>query len=69
MTLFLDLEALHLQEASQPNLIYAITCKTCGIQYVGQTLGRLQDRFRGHYNDIENNYGSVGRHFNEYPLH
>ena len=36
------------------NVIYAITCKRCGIQYVGQTLLRLKDRFVGHFGDINN---------------
>ena len=31
-------------------LIYAITCKRCNLQYVGQTLLRLRDRFTGHFN-------------------
>ena len=34
------------------NIIYVITCKTCGIQYVGQTKNRLLTRFQGHFNDI-----------------
>ena len=35
------------------NLIYAITCKICKMQYVGQTLLRLKDRFVGHLGDIK----------------
>ena len=47
------------------NLIYAISCKICGIQYVGQTSVRIKDRFVHHFRDIEtsNQDKSVGRHF------
>ena len=47
------------------NLIYAISCKICGIQYVGQTSVRIKDRFVHHFRDIEmsNQEKSVGRHF------
>lgn len=47
------------------NLIYCITCNRCGMQYVGQTLLRLKDRFVGHFGDTEKNDMSktVSRHF------
>ena len=47
------------------NLIYAITCKRCNKQYVGQTSLRLKDRFVHHFRDIEvhNKEKSIGRHF------
>ena len=47
------------------NLVYAITCKRCGKQYVGQTLLRLKDRFISHFRDIETGdpEKSVSRHF------
>ena len=47
------------------NLIYVITCRRCKIQYVGQTLLRIKDRFVHHFRDIEmsNQDKSVGRHF------
>ena len=35
------------------NLIYAITCNRCGMQYVGQTMLRLKDRFVHHFHDID----------------
>ena len=52
------------------NLVYAITCKRCGKQYVGQTLLRLKDRFIFHIRDIEtgNPEKTVSRHFSE-PSH
>ena len=49
------------------NVIYAITCKSCGIQYVGQTLLRLRDRFTGHLGDIKRGDPNkpVAVHFNK----
>ena len=50
------------------NIIYLITCTTCGIQYVGQTKKRLLTRFQGHHFDIKNqNDTTVSRHFNKCP--
>ena len=50
------------------NLIYVITCRTCGIQYVGQTKNRILQRFQGHIFDINNNNDTtVARHFNHCP--
>ena len=51
------------------NLIYVITCKICGIQYVGQTMNRLLTRFQGHNFDImHNNDTTVSRHFKDRQL-
>ena len=62
---FRTLTSVNCQSA---NIVYAITCKNCGIQYVGQTLERLMDRFQGHSGDIDNNRDKpVGRHFNLCP--
>ena len=49
------------------NLIYAITCKKCNKQYVGQTLLRLKDRFVKHFQDIDNARQDkvIGRHFSQ----
>ena len=49
------------------NLVYAITCQVCGMQYVGQTLLRLQDRFVGHFGDIKRNDHNkpVAAHFTQ----
>ena len=49
------------------NLIYAITCKVCDKQYVGQTKLRLKDRFVHHYRSVElsNQDSSVGKHFSQ----
>ena len=38
------------------NVIYLITCNTCGVQYVGQTRNRIIQRFQGHYHDIKTNF-------------
>jgi len=50
------------------NLIYAVTCKKCGIQYVGQTLLRIKDRFVGHFGDINksNQEKPLGKHFSQH---
>ena len=50
------------------NLIYVITCKSCNIQYLGQTKNRLLTRFQGHHFDINvGNDTTVARHFNKCP--
>ena len=50
------------------NLIYVITCRHCGIQYVGQTKNRILTRFQGHIFDISHdNDTTVARHFNRCP--
>ena len=36
------------------NIIYCIECKTCGLQYVGETGRRLMDWFQGHFSTIRN---------------
>jgi len=48
------------------NLIYCITCKKCGKQYVGQTKRRLMDRCAEHFYHIKKKDRSfpIGRHFN-----
>ena len=48
------------------NLVYCITCKRCGIQYVGQTKRRLMDRFQDHFYKIGRNVpnSDIGAHFN-----
>ena len=52
------------------NLVYLITCKTCSLQYVGQTYRSIAQRFQGHFNDITSNrhWKAVGEHFNK-PNH
>ena len=46
------------------NLIYLITCMTCGVQYVGQTKNGILTRFQGHYQDIKTKSDTtVARHF------
>ena len=52
-------------DCKNTNLVYCITCKRCGLQYVGQTMNRLCSRFCTHfykinYLDLDN---SVSRHF------
>jgi len=61
------------------NLVYAITCKKCGAQYVGQTSNTIRQRFQKHLKDIEHACNwhkappsyqqtgktNVGRHFSQ----
>ena len=51
---------------SSSNLIYCITCKRCGIQYVGQTKCELKVRFSAHFLKISKNdpESEIARHFN-----
>ena len=48
------------------NIIYCLSCRTCGKQYVGQTKRKLVERLREHFRNINNNSTNhiVGRHFN-----
>ena len=47
------------------NVIYLLTCKTCGIQYVGETSTRFRERMNNHKSAINNAYdNSVARHYN-----
>ena len=48
------------------NLVYCLSCKACGIQYVGQTKRRLMDRFQDHFYKIDKKVLSsdIGQHFN-----
>ena len=53
------------------NLIYCIACKTCKIQYVGQTKRRLMDRFQGYFYNIasKSTKDTIGQHFNQLDHH
>ena len=50
------------------NVIYCVTCTLCKKLYIGETGGRLGDRFREHRRDVEkddqNASKPVARHFN-----
>jgi hypothetical protein len=56
-------EALNCKTVS---VVYLITCNRCSIQYIGETGNTLNQRFRGHLQDIRENLGykPVGTHFN-----
>ena len=49
------------------NLIYAVTCNHCGLEYIGQTLLRVKDRFVGHFGDINKSKQDkpLGKHFSQ----
>ena len=36
------------------NIVYRLTCKTCGLQYVGMTKRKLQERLQEHFRNIRN---------------
>ena len=47
------------------NLIYCISCKTCNLQYVGQTKNTIKQRFSKHFGNITTpaTTDPIGRHF------
>ena len=60
------------------NLVYAITCHTCKMQYVGQTKRTLLERFQGHFGSVtkamrnkanglslNEDIGDIGCHFSD----
>ena len=52
---------------SSSNVIYLLTCKKCGIQYVGETVQIVRARMSKHKQDIIKGFGScpfVIKHFN-----
>ncbi len=51
------------------NLVYAISCNLCGIQYVGKTKNTIVKRFGTHFYDIEKKHDTtVARHFNDHGV-
>ena len=48
-------------------VIYLMSCKLCGLQYVGETKNSTQKRFNGHRSSIRRNKSNqlVHQHFNE----
>ena len=53
------------------NLIYCISCRVCGKQYVGQTLRRMRDRLSEHLRDMDKADLSkpLGLHFTKHVDH
>ena len=53
-------------DCASNNLVYCITCKKCGKQYVGQTKNSLKERFQAHFYLIRHKKTDheVARHFN-----
>ena len=53
-------------DCASNNLVYCISCKRCGKQYVGQTKNTLNKRFQSHFYLIRHmkNEHEVPRHFN-----
>ena len=50
------------------SVVYVLSCKKCGLQYVGQTGNTFNERFRAHLTDIRqgNAFKPVSRHFTSY---
>ena len=46
-------------------VLYVVTCRTCQVQYVGQTTQEMRKRHYGHRSDIRNGIAGLGGHFNE----
>ena len=48
------------------NIIYLISCRICGIQYIGETKNSLKKRFYGHRSTVKTHLLDtlVGQHFN-----
>jgi hypothetical protein len=48
------------------NVVYLITCRVCGVQYVGETKNTLKKRFYGHRSTVNTQKldTPVGQHFN-----
>ena len=48
------------------NIIYLISCRICGIQYIGETKNLLKKRFYGHRSTVKTQKldTPVGQHFN-----
>ena len=63
-------KAKKLYTCKSSNLVYCITCKTCGMQYVGQTKRKLMECFQGHFDKIQRKVtqDAVGGHFSQ-PSH
>ena len=41
---------------STSNCMYLITCSRCGLQYVGETVQSLRERFNGHRTGMKNSF-------------
>ena len=55
-------------DCSTSNCIYLITCSRCGLQYVGETVQSLRDRFSGHRAGMKNPFSDnkcriLSKHF------
>ena len=57
-------------DCTSVSVVYLITCKNCGIQYIGQTGNSLRQRMYAHLNDISRNdiYKQVSAHFTQHKI-
>ena len=58
-------------DCTSNNLVYCISCKTCGKQYVGQTMNSVKKTFQSHFYLIKHKKDDheVSRHFNQHDHH
>ena len=58
-------------DCTSNNLVYCISCKTCGKQYVGQTMNTVKKRFQSHFYLIKHKKDDheISRHFNQHDHH
>ena len=47
-------ENIKLVDCNTSNCIYLITCSVCNLQYVGETVQRVKDRFKNHRKGMNN---------------
>ena len=63
-----DDKNINILNCSTSNCVYLITCCRSGLQYVGETVESLRDRFSGHGTDMKNQFFDnrckiLGKHF------
>ena len=51
-----DDKNINTRNCSTSNCMYLITCCRCGLQYVGETVQSLRDRFSGHRVGMKNRF-------------
>ena len=67
--LALPIDNINQWNCKTENVVYLITCRKCGLQYVGETKRKLCDRFREHRNSVlKNGKQRIYEHFNS-PNH
>ena len=61
--------SVEVKNCNTKNVVYCITCDTCGIQYVGQTSQPLKKRFSAHKSSINTGKNTlIAKHFSEHGI-